>query len=192
MLGFRHSDALDTERSKALNWVLKIVLCNSCSFSAFHFDFTGDIGVGKSSLVRRFFLGEFNEAYHGGSQSKKREKASLPCVDNYERHGLIIWDGDRQPVKYPPRGLGLWWDHELPITAAVVVVYDITKPSSFNEAKRHVEKYCSDWRLLESFPVVGLVGSKADLWKRRKIKYEVLSCYNYIHVNMELITLLSL
>ena len=51
-------------------WLLKIVLCDSCSFSAFHFDFTGDKGVGKSSLVRRFLLGEFGEDYPGGRPSE--------------------------------------------------------------------------------------------------------------------------
>ena len=40
------------------------------SSSAFHFDFTGGKGVGKSSLVRRFVVGQFGEDYHGGRQSE--------------------------------------------------------------------------------------------------------------------------
>ena len=104
------------------------------------------------------------------------EKASLPCVDNDNNHGLIVWDGDPQTVDFPDVELD-----EGVIGEAVVVVYDITNPSSFDEAKRHVLKH---WLLRhgESCHVVGLVGSKADLWMHRKIKYEVLSCYNYIHV----------
>ena len=101
------------------------------------------------------------------------EKTSLPCVDNDDkRHnrGLIVWDGDPQTVSLPDIELD-----EVVIGKAVVVVYDITNPSSFDEAKDHVEEY---W----GCHVVGLVGSKADLWMHRKIKYEVLSCYNYIHV----------
>ena len=70
MLGFRHSDALDTERLSLKLDTEDCVVSNSCSFSAFYFDFTGGKGVGKSSLVRRFLLGEFSEDYHGGSQSK--------------------------------------------------------------------------------------------------------------------------
>ena len=109
------------------------------------------------------------------------EKASLPCVDNYYKHGLIVWDGDPQTVNPP--------DIELDggvIGGAVVVVYDITNPSSFDEAKHRVKEY---WRYRGVYPsgscyVVGLVGSKADLRMHRKIKYEVLSCYNYIHVKL--------
>ena len=108
------------------------------------------------------------------------EKTSLPCVDNDKHHGLIVLDGDPQPVN-PPPGIELG---ETVIGRAVVVVYDITNPSSFDEAKHHVEKYWGEGLLPwgRSYHVVGLVGSKADLWMHRKIKYEVLSCYNYIHV----------
>ena len=108
------------------------------------------------------------------------EKASLPCVDNDEdyNHGLIVWDGDPQTFNRPP---GIEFD-DCALGVAVVVVYDITNPSSFDEAKHLVEEYWTDrvnpW---QSYDVVGLVGSKADLWMHRKIKYEVLSCYNYIH-----------
>ena len=106
------------------------------------------------------------------------EKASLPCVDDSNHHGLIVWDGDPPTVIHPDIGCD-----EGVIGEAVVVVYDITNPSSFDEAKDRVEEY---WRYRiyrwKSRPVVGLVGSKADLWMHRKIKYEVLSCRNYIHV----------
>ena len=117
------------------------------------------------------------------------EKASLPSVDNDEDHGLIVCDGN--PLTVNPPGIERG---ERVIDEAVVVVYDITNPTSFVEAKRHVvssfdeakhraEEY---WRVrrnpLGPCLVVGLVGSKADLWMHRKIKYEVLSCRNYIHV----------
>ena len=112
------------------------------------------------------------------------EKTSLPCVDNDDKrhnHGLIVWDGDPQTVNPP----GIELDEDV-IGEAVVVVYDITNPSSFDEAKHHVEEYWRDppFPLGRSYDVVGLVGSKADLWMHRKIKYEVLSCYNYIHVKL--------
>ena len=111
------------------------------------------------------------------------EKTSLPCVDNDDKrhnHGLIVCDGN--PLTVNPPGIERG---ERVIGKAVVVVYDITNPSSFDEAKHHVEEYWRDrvypWK---SYDVVGLVGSKADLWMHRKIKYEVLSCYNYIHVKL--------
>ena len=113
------------------------------------------------------------------------EKASLPCVDNDDNrhnHGLIVCDGDPLTVNPPD----IECDGRV-IGKAVVVVYDITNPSSFDEAKHYVEAYARrdhPFRLLRSCDVVGLVGSKADLWMHRQIKYEVLSCYNYIHVTL--------
>ena len=105
------------------------------------------------------------------------EKASLPCVDDSNHHGLIVWDGDPPTVIHPDIELE---DRLISVPKAVVVVYDITNPSSFDEAKHRVKEY---WRYRGAYPsrrsyhVVGLVGSKADLWMHRKIKYEVLSCY---------------
>ena len=112
------------------------------------------------------------------------EKASLPCVDNYRPHGLIVCDGN--PLTVNPPGIELD-DRVIGDPEAVVVVYDITNPSSFDEAKHHVKEYSSRYNpcpYLRSYQVVGLVGSKADLWLHRKIKYKVLSCYNYIHVKL--------
>ena len=112
------------------------------------------------------------------------KKASLPCVDNYNHHGLIVSDGDPQTVIHPGIELD---DRVIGDPVALVVVYDITNPSSFDEAKLYVEAYARRDHLfhwLRSCDVVGLVGSKADLWMHRKIKYEVLSCYNYIHVKL--------
>ena len=112
------------------------------------------------------------------------EKASLPCVDNDEdyNHGLIVRDGDPQTVNpsvIEPDGRV--------IGKAVVVVYDITNPSSFGKAKDLVNEY-TYWiwagLTLTCRRIVALVGSKADLWMHRRIKYEVLSCYNYIHVKL--------
>ena len=110
------------------------------------------------------------------------EKTSLPCVDNDKRHnhGLIVLDGDPQTVNPPP---GIELDEGV-TGVAVVVVYDITNPSSFDEAKRRVEVHWSVRPNLFGPSLVGLVGSKADLWMHRKIKYEVLSCYYYIHVKL--------
>ena len=67
MLGFRHSDALDTERLNKLGTEDCIVYS---SFFAFHFDFTGGKGVGKSSLVRRFLVRESREYNRWLNQSE--------------------------------------------------------------------------------------------------------------------------
>ena len=104
-------------------------------------------------------------------------------MDNYRPHGLIVCDGNRLIVNPPDIELD-----DRVIGEAVVVVYDITNPSSFDEAKHYVAAYYSrrdnSFRGWSPYDVVGLVGSKADLWMHRRIKYEVLSCYNYIHVKL--------
>ena len=114
------------------------------------------------------------------------EKTSLPCVDtddNRHNHGLIVWDGDPQTVNPP----GIELDEDV-IGEAVLAVYDITNPSSFDEAKDHVGNEYLFQEHRESRHFVGLVGSKADLWMHRKIKYEVLSCYNYCYEKLYCVT----
>ena len=94
-------------------------------------------------------------------------------------YGMVILKQSIDP-------LALNFDEDV-IGEAVVVVYDITNPSSFDEAKDHLQKYWLQraraqyllgtkdlFQHLENCHVVGLVGSKADLWMHRKIKYEVL------------------
>ena len=119
------------------------------------------------------------------------EKASLPCVDNdkHYNHGLIVWDG---VPAHRSRSPGIELGDDL-IGEAVVVVYDVTNPSSFSRAQQLLHSYAllgmsgtPHLSFLEA-RVVGprvlvLVGNKADLLMDRKIKYEVLSYYDYIHV----------
>ena len=122
------------------------------------------------------------------------EKASLPCVvnDKHDNHGLIVWDGDPVNLSHLP-GIEVG---DYGIGGAVVVVYDITNPSSFHEARTHVQSLYTQLGIrrpyfVGSLPrslcvlgprVVVLVGSKADLLMDRKITYEVLSYYDFIHV----------
>ena len=102
--------------------------------------------------------------------------------DKDYNHGLIIRDGDPVGLSLSP-GIELGDDV---IGEAVVVVYDVTNPSSFSGAMTQVEyytKYGMSGSLHFVDPlVVGLVGSKADLLMDRERKYEVLSYYDFIHV----------
>ena len=110
--------------------------------------------------------------------------------DKHYNHGLIIWDGDPVNLSHSP-------DIELGddvIGEAVVVVYDVTNPSSLHEAMTHLQLYTwvgMSWRPRFVDPRVGgprvvvLVGSKADLLMDRDIEYfEVLSYYDFIHVKL--------
>ena len=112
--------------------------------------------------------------------------------DKHYNHGLIVWDGDPVNLSHSP-GIELGDDV---IGEAVVVVYDVTNPSSFHEAGSLLQSLYMQLGtrrryFVESLPgslhvsgprVVVLVGSKADLLMDRKIRYEVLSYYDFIHV----------
>ena len=112
------------------------------------------------------------------------EKASLPCVDNdkHYNHGLIVWDDVPVNLSHSP-GIELGDDM---IGEAVVLVYDVTNPRSFSLARRRLDSYSLSQMIVRSYfvepRVIVLVGSKADLFMDRKIEYEVLSYYDYIHV----------
>ena len=112
------------------------------------------------------------------------EKASLPCVDNdrHYNHGLIVWDDVPVNLSHSP-GIELGDDV---IGEAVVLVYDVTNPSSFSWARHLLNSYTLPQKIVRPYffepRVMVLVGSKADLFMDRKIRYEVLSYYDYIHV----------
>ena len=119
------------------------------------------------------------------------EKASLPCVDNdkHYNHGLIVWDGDTVSLSNLSRACGSELQDDV-IDGASVVVYDVTNQSSFDEAvtivRLSAKPHMSHWldRHVWRSPVMALVGSKADLLMDRKITYEVLSYYDFIHVSL--------
>ena len=112
--------------------------------------------------------------------------------DKRHNHGLIVWDGVQVGQSHSP---GIKLDDYV-IGEAFVVVYDVTNQSSFPEAGSLLQSLNTQPGtrgpyFLESLPgslhvlgprVVVLVGSKADLLMDRKIIYEVLSYYDFIHV----------
>lgn len=63
----------------------------------------------------------------------------------------------------------VWDDLYKGYVQATLVVYDITNPQSFSGAKTFVRQCL----VKEKVDIVALVGSKADLSKHRKVKYEV-------------------
>lgn len=125
----------------------------------------GDTGVGKSSLVLRFVTNNFkpySESTIGASfMSKMIMVAGKPIK-------FQIWDTAGQekyhslaPMYY--RG-----------AAAAIIVYDITRASSFNTLKNWVEE------LRTQGPkeiAIAIAGNKADLADRREVASETAAAY---------------
>ncbi|XP_048833845.1 ras-related protein Rab-5B-like isoform X2 [Brienomyrus brachyistius] len=122
----------------------------------------GDMAVGKSSLVLRFVKGHFDEFQE--TTIGAAFLAQSVCLDDTTIK-FEIWDTAGQeryhslaPMYY--RG-----------AQAAIVVFDITKPETFERAKAWVKEL---QRQANPSIVIALAGNKADLADRRMVEYEVL------------------
>ncbi|KAK1165968.1 ras-related protein Rab-5B-like [Acipenser oxyrinchus oxyrinchus] len=143
----------------------------------------GDMAVGKSSLVLRFVKGQFDEFQEttiGGERTQASGKmincplapmaaflAQSVCLDNTTVK-FEIWDTAGQeryhslaPMYY--RG-----------AQAAIVVFDITKPETFERAKAWVKEL---QRQASPNIVIALAGNKSDLAERRMVEYEEAQTY---------------
>lgn len=125
----------------------------------------GDSGVGKSSLCLRFVTNNFkpfNESTIGASFMSK------VIMSNGKQIKYQIWDTAGQekyhslaPMYY--RG-----------AAAGIVVYDVTRASSFRTLKQWVEE------LQEHGPrdiIIAIAGNKADMSDKREVDYATAEAY---------------
>ncbi|XP_051259362.1 ras-related protein Rab-5B isoform X2 [Dicentrarchus labrax] len=125
----------------------------------------GDMAVGKSSLVLRFVKGQFDEFQE--TTIGAAFLAQSVCLDDTTVK-FEIWDTAGQeryhslaPMYY--RG-----------AQAAIVVFDITKPETFERAKAWVKEL---QRQASPNIVIALAGNKADLAERRLVEYEEAQTY---------------
>ncbi|KAE8580460.1 hypothetical protein XENTR_v10024437 [Xenopus tropicalis] len=123
----------------------------------------GDMAVGKSSLVLRFVKGQFDEFQE--TTIGAAFLAQSVCLDDTTVK-FEIWDTAGQeryhslaPMYY--RG-----------AQAAIVVFDITKPETFDRAKAWVKEL---QRQASPNIVIALAGNKSDLAEKRMVEYEVSS-----------------
>ncbi|KAI3794402.1 hypothetical protein L1987_37033 [Smallanthus sonchifolius] len=125
----------------------------------------GDMGAGKSSLVLRFFKGQFLEFQEStiGAAFFSQTLAVNDATVKFE-----IWDTAGQeryhslaPMYY--RG-----------AAAAIIVYDITSADSFTRAKKWVQELQKQGN---PNMVMALAGNKADLEEKRKVTAEEARVY---------------
>ncbi|KAK0147051.1 Ras-related protein Rab-5B [Merluccius polli] len=125
----------------------------------------GDMAVGKSSLVLRFVKGQFDEFQE--TTIGAAFLAQSVCLDDTTVK-FEIWDTAGQeryhslaPMYY--RG-----------AQAAIVVFDITKPETFDRAKAWVKEL---QRQASPNIVIALAGNKADLAEKRLVEYEEAQTY---------------
>uniref|UniRef100_A0A4W5MJP8 RAB5B, member RAS oncogene family n=1 Tax=Hucho hucho TaxID=62062 RepID=A0A4W5MJP8_9TELE len=126
----------------------------------------GDMAVGKSSLVLRFVKGQFDEFQE--TTIGAAFLAQSVCLDDTTVK-FEIWDTAGQeryhslaPMYY--RG-----------AQAAIVVFDITKPETFERGKAWVKEL---QRQASPNIVIALAGNKADLAEKRLVEYEEAQTYS--------------
>ena len=119
----------------------------------------GGSGVGKTCIIRRYYLNEFIEnpaSTCGGSYTAKQIKINNKLIQ------IDLWDTAGQE-RFRSLGKHFYKDAYI-----VILVYDITNKKSFEEienvwypnVKEHGEKYS----------VLAVVGNKCDLYENEEVK----------------------
>jgi|TARA_R110002126_G_scaffold78829_1_gene196046 small GTP-binding protein len=131
----------------------------------------GNFGVGKTSLIRRFVLNEFSEAYI----STIGVRVSTKIVElNTEKIKLLIWDvaGTKDDEKVPKAYfLG---------ASAAMYVFDVSREETYLNLEQQIETV----RQLSGLKEIMIVGNKKDLLSL--IQLEELK--NKINIPINLIT----
>ena len=119
----------------------------------------GGSGVGKTCIIRRYYLNEYLEnpaSTCGGSYTAKHININNKLIQ------IDLWDTAGQE-RFRSLGKHFYKDAYI-----VILVYDITSQSSFEEieqvwypsVKEHGEKYS----------VLAVVGNKCDLYEKEEVK----------------------
>jgi len=131
----------------------------------------GNFGVGKTSLIRRFVLNEFSEAYI----STIGVRVSTKIVElNTEKIKLLIWDvaGTRDDEKVPKAYfLG---------ASAAMYVFDVSREETY----LNIEKQIAVVQQLSGLKEIMIVGNKKDLLSLHQLE----ALKNKVNIPINLIT----
>jgi small GTP-binding protein len=119
----------------------------------------GDAGVGKTSLVRRYTVGEFSSDYLstiGTSVMKKNIVLNKKSID------LIIWDIAGQKKYHEVR------ESYYRGSSCALVVCDITRKETFTNLPNWISHFRKN---VGDVPVL-IITNKNDLWEERKFEPE--------------------
>ena len=124
----------------------------------------GEPGVGKTCILTRFILDEFNENILSSTSAQYLSK-QVDFTDNNESLLFQVWDTAGQERFH---SLAKLFYRNAKV---ICLVYDITCKTSF-------EKLKSYWyenevkKNVEGNPIIAVIGNKFDLYESRKVKEE--------------------
>ena len=120
----------------------------------------GETAVGKTSIIKRYYEGQFNE--------NEESSITMSYVDktieiDEEKYKLIIWDTIGQETY---RSISKLFLNESKI---VILVYSIENKSSFTNLDFWYNLYLEE---LGKEVILGIAGNKADLYLNQQVPYE--------------------
>ncbi len=117
----------------------------------------GDFAVGKTSLVRRFVEGRFDDRYLStiGVKVSRREVA----LDDNTLVRLLLWD-----LAGSEEFTGVQGNY-LQGAAGALLVCDLTRPETLQSLRRYARRLAD----IRPHAPITLVGNKSDLHDRRQI-----------------------
>jgi len=121
----------------------------------------GDFSVGKTSLIRRYVEGKFDDRYLSTVGVKiSRRNLELPSVDGADPQAiqLIIWDLEGQ-TKF--KSIAPTY---LQGSKGTIIVADISRPETIKSIKGHIELY----RSISKDGAIAIALNKADLVEPKK------------------------
>lgn len=131
----------------------------------------GDIGVGKTSLVRRYVLDQFDDKYIatiGTKVTKKNIIAENPHTKQEESIAFLIWDIMGQPSFREILREAYFYGAQ-----GALCVCDITSKDSFSELRYWIKAMTAT-----AGPVpMMMIGNKIDLMGKREVTLEDLNAF---------------
>lgn len=121
----------------------------------------GDFSVGKTSLIRRYVEGQFDDRYLSTVGVKiSRRNLELPSVDGADPQAmqLIIWDLEGQ-TKF--KAIAPTY---LQGSKGTIIVADISRPETIESIQGHIELY----RSVSQDGAIAIALNKADLFEPEK------------------------
>ncbi|MGQ9587858.1 MAG: Rab family GTPase [Thermoplasmata archaeon] len=142
----------------------------------------GDVGVGKTSLVRRYVLDVFDDKYIatiGTKVTKKEVEVKDPETGAPQRIVLLIWDIMGQPSFREVLREAYFYGVE-----GALAVCDVTSKESLGELRYWIKAMTAT---TGKVPIVFL-GNKCDLREETRIPYQDLEVFARKHDSPSMLT----
>ena len=149
---------IKNKENNQINETLPIKKCIS-SFK-YKIVLIGNVAVGKSSIIKRFILNEFNTNYNGTIGTELSKKSLL--ISENKMVNLFIWDTCGQE-RFRTVTRQYYRD-----TQAILLVFDLTNEKSFNDLQSWYDEaieYANEVKC-----IFFLFGNKSDETKNIKVK----------------------